>query len=82
MARQSRGTMGSDGYKELEMRQELSKRKKDDSSAVLEAGRKRPKNKELNKLRKEEEKKKRRDPRAAKYIVPRGSGKKITGVRR
>lgn len=82
MGRQERGHLGGDGYKELEMRKDLAKRKSDADSAIESAMRRKPKNAEFMKLRKEEQKKKKRDPRAEKFIHPRGSGRPIKGVNR
>jgi len=64
VGRQERGKWGSDGYRELEVRQQAAKR---DAKPIRHV--------DLRKLKDEEYKNKKISQRASKYIHPKGAGK-------
>ncbi len=68
MADRQKSHFGGDGYKELYLKQELANR---DGKAI--------RNKILAKLKDEEYERKKKSQRSSKNIVPRGSGKHLTG---
>jgi hypothetical protein len=67
MADRQKSHFGTDGYKELYLKQNAMK------------ARKLPRNSELMKLKSEEMKKKKLSSRAAKYLHPKGTGKRNIG---
>jgi len=68
MGRQERGHWGSDGYRELEMREGALNR---DGKPI--------RNKELRNLKSQEYKNKKLDQRAAALLHPKGAGKRYKG---
>ena len=66
MGRQERGKWGSDGYRELEVREQAVKR---DAKPIRHL--------DLRKLKDQEYKNKKVSERSAKYIHPKGAGKQM-----
>jgi hypothetical protein len=77
MANRQNSKFGSDGYKELYLKEELQKKSNRYQSPIVE--KRAAKEKELLKLKKEEAKLKTKSSRASKLLVPRGSGKQLRG---
>ena len=78
MADRQKSHFGSDGFKELRLREEAVKHTKNTyNSPVVE--RRKAKEKELFKLKREENKRKSGPSRSSKTIVPKGTGKRNIG---
>ena len=81
MTRLYRNIFGSDGYKELEVKEKAAKgTRKNTNSPIVK--KRREKEKEVLKLRTAHSKRKVRNPRASKLIVPKGTGKRNIGESR